>query len=137
MRIVLDTNVLVAGLLSPHGPCGRIVDALLAGDLVPLVDDRILAEYAEVLRRPEFGFATEDVDDLLEHLGAEGEQVVAPPLALVLPDATDAPFLEVALAGSAEAVITGNLKHFSEAARGGLAVLGPAPFLDGFLARKA
>ncbi len=35
MRIVLDTNVLVSGLLSPFGTCGQIVRMLAAGELVP------------------------------------------------------------------------------------------------------
>lgn len=52
MRIVLDTNVLVSGLLNPHGSPGRLLDHFLAGDITLLVDDRILAEYGEVLRRP-------------------------------------------------------------------------------------
>jgi predicted nucleic acid-binding protein len=44
LRIVLDTNVLVSGLLSPHGPPGRIFDLLLGGKLTLVFDDRLLAE---------------------------------------------------------------------------------------------
>jgi len=49
---VLDTNVVVSGLLSPHGPPARLVDALLAGQLRLTWTDRIAAEYREVLTRP-------------------------------------------------------------------------------------
>ena len=52
---VLDTNVLVSGLLSPFGPPGRLVDALLARHLRIASDDRIEAEYREVLARPKLG----------------------------------------------------------------------------------
>ena len=56
MRIVLDTNVLVSGLLSPHRPPGEIV-RLVSGGLVSLcLDARIVAEYRDVLARPRFGF---------------------------------------------------------------------------------
>ncbi|MBE0618826.1 MAG: putative toxin-antitoxin system toxin component, PIN family, partial [Proteobacteria bacterium] len=57
MIIVLDTNVLVAGLLSPFGPPGQIARMVSSEDLHLCVDARILSEYAEVLRRPRFGFA--------------------------------------------------------------------------------
>jgi predicted nucleic acid-binding protein len=47
MRIVVDTNVLVSGLLSPFGPPGVIVSLTAAGRLSLCYDARILAEYAE------------------------------------------------------------------------------------------
>ncbi len=55
MRIVLDTNVLVAGLLSSTGPPGWIVEAALAGDVHLVVNMAIRQEYEEVLRRHELG----------------------------------------------------------------------------------
>ena len=54
---VLDTNVLVSGLLSPFGPPGRLVDALLARRLRLAFDDRIELEYREILARPRFGIS--------------------------------------------------------------------------------
>ncbi len=54
MKIVLDTNVLISGILKPSGPPGRIVDLLRSGVLQLVVDDRILAEYTDVLRRDYF-----------------------------------------------------------------------------------
>ena len=57
MRVVVDTNVIVSGILNPHGPPGRVVDALLSGNNSALHDDRILSEYREVLLRPTFGFS--------------------------------------------------------------------------------
>ena len=51
MRVVLDTNVLVSGLLSPYGSPGEIVRRLAAGELTPCLEVRILVEYREVLLR--------------------------------------------------------------------------------------
>ena len=65
MRIVLDTNVLVAGLLSANGPPAWIVEAVLAGELELALDMAIREEYEEVLRRPEFRFGAGHVEDLL------------------------------------------------------------------------
>ncbi len=71
MRIVLDTNVLVAGLLDPEGNPGRVVDLFLAGEAALPVDDPILAEYRAVLHRPKFHFDAGDVSDLLDQIEAE------------------------------------------------------------------
>ena len=115
MRIVLDTNVLVSGLLTPHGPPGRLIDLLLAGEVTLIYDDRILSEYHEVLERPRFDFDPGDVADVLELFATEGETVTAPPLAVELPDPDDLPFVEMAAAGRADALVTGNLRHYPAA----------------------
>lgn len=112
MRVVVDTNVLISGAINPHGPPGRVVDAVLAGMVTVLYDDRILSEYAGVFRRPRFNFALSDVAAFLDLIELSGEAVVAAPLAVELPDPTDLPFLEVAAAGRADALITGNARHF-------------------------
>lgn len=52
MRVVVDTNVLVSGLISSSSAPGRIVDAILRGDIVPLVSPVTLSELHDVLRRP-------------------------------------------------------------------------------------
>ncbi len=49
MIVVVDTNVLVAGLLSPFGPPGEIVRMIVAGSLSLCFDARILSEYSDVL----------------------------------------------------------------------------------------
>jgi len=112
VRLVLDTNVVVSALLSPRGAPGRVLDQVLAGDHVLLLDDRIRAEYAEVLARPKFAFAAHDVATLLAYLAAWGEPVVAEPVRVQLPDPDDLPFVEVALTGRADALVTGNPRHY-------------------------
>ena len=69
-RAVFDTNVLVAGFLSPAGPPGRIVEWLRAGSVVAVVDDRIFSEYAEVLIRPAFCSPEGEVNIVLAAIGA-------------------------------------------------------------------
>lgn len=130
MRVVLDTNVLVSGLLTPHGASARVLDLTVAGELIALVDDRILDEYGAVLRRSRFGFAESDVATLLRYIATWGERTTAPPLELELPDPDDLPFLDVAVAGAAAALITGNPKHFRPVrGRHGVRVVGPGRFL--------
>ena len=112
MNIVLDTNVLVAGLLSPFGTCGEIVRMVSAGELTLLYDARIISEYREVLKRDKFKFNKDKIAALLEYIEFRGQPVASSPLADLLPDADDASFLEVAIAGRVECIITGNQKHF-------------------------
>jgi uncharacterized protein len=81
-------------------------------NLIPLHDDRILADYRAVLSRPRFAFAREDVGAVLEGIEQGGETVFAKPLPLELPDPDDLPFLEVAAAARADALVTGNPRHY-------------------------
>jgi uncharacterized protein len=66
MRVVIDTSAMVSGILNPHGPPGRTVNALLSEAITVLYDDRILSEYREVLLRPTFGCPRSDVGALLD-----------------------------------------------------------------------
>jgi len=129
MKIVLDTNVLVAGLLSPFGPCAQIVRMISSGDLTPCLDARILSEYDEVLRRPKFRFRIDKVVALLDQIEHSGAIVASPPLSHSLPDPGDQPFLEVAVAGQAACLITGNHAHFPARHCQGVKVLSPSDFL--------
>ena len=88
-RIVLDTNVLVSAFLNPTGAPAQVLTLLLAGELKLLFDERILAEYAEVLARPRFALDLADVAEVTRQLGADGERVVASPGAAQLLDEDD------------------------------------------------
>ena len=65
MRVVLDTNVVVSGLLQALGPSGQIVRLVAEGELQVCYDVRILAEYREVLLRPKFRFEPGRVEAFL------------------------------------------------------------------------
>ncbi len=129
MKIVLDTNVLVAGLLSPFGPCAEIVRMVSSGELTLYLDARILSEYNEVLRRPRFRFQINKVTALLDHIEHRGYIVASSPLSNRLPDPGDQPFIEVAIAGQAACLVTGNHAHFPPALCQGAKVLSPRDFL--------
>jgi putative PIN family toxin of toxin-antitoxin system len=130
VKVVLDTNVLVSGVLQPFGPSGQILRLVASGELVLCYDPRILAEYQEVLLRDKFGFDPVRVDALLEQIRAGGIPVAAPPLPSRLPDPDDEPFLEIALVGGARCLVTGNLKHYPARGRHGIEVLSPRSFIE-------
>jgi putative PIN family toxin of toxin-antitoxin system len=129
MNIVLDTNVLVAGLLSPFGPCGEIVRMVSSGELTLSFDARILTEYEEVLARPKFKFEIDKVAALLDHVEHRGLTVASSPLSQSLPDLDDEPFLEVAIAANVVCLVTGNRVHFPPDLCRTVTVLSPSEFL--------
>jgi len=129
MKIVLDTNVVVAGLLSPFGPCAEIVRMVSSGEVTLCLDALILAEYREVLGRSKFGFDKDKVAALLDHIEHRGHIVASSPLSHSLPDPDDEPFLKVAVAGRAGCLVTGNASHFPPKLCQGRKVLSPSKFL--------
>lgn len=132
MKIVLDTNVLVSGLLSPFGAPAEIVRMAASGVVSLCFDSRILTEYKQVLERPVFQFHLEDIRLLLDQIEADGFLVESKSLPERLPDETDQPFLEAALSTDVDFLITGNIKHFPPNKRHGAKVLTPVEFMDSY-----
>ena len=129
-RAVFDTNVIVSGFLSPNGPPGRIVEWLRAATIQAVLDDRIAAEYEEVLARPRFGLPIGEVTIVLAAIGAAAFRVDvgAQHAALDLPDLDDAPFLECARAARVP-LVTGNLRHYPRTEARGVTVMTPARYV--------
>lgn len=118
MRVVIDTNVLISGLLSLYSYPARVIDLVYVGRFHCVYDDRIMTEYTEVLSRPRFKNVISDKErkNLLAYVVHSGIHVLAGPLedkTFSAPDPDDMPFVEAAVAGQADCVITGNKKHFS------------------------
>ena len=132
MKIVLDTNVIVSGLLTPFGPSGKIVRMASAGELILYIDARILSEYQEVLHRPKFKFNKDHISILLDFIKLYGQFVSSLPLKNRLPDPDDEPFLEVAIAGKVRSLITGNIVHYPHSTREGIKIFSPSEFLEFF-----
>lgn len=99
--------------------------------MVLLADSRILAECDDVTARARFNFDEKERRILLDVLTDLAEPVLASPLRVSLPDPDDRVFVEVAMAGGADAIVTGNTRHFVPK-RGELTVpvLTPRQFVD-------
>jgi uncharacterized protein len=136
VKIVLDTNVLVSGLLNPYGPPGQIVQMVATGEICLCFDARIFAEYRDVLLRPKFDFRAAHVDAILEQIRAAGASVASHPLTGRLPDRDDEPFFEVAIASAADYLVTGNLRHYPARLRSGVALVSPAQFVEAYRHHK-
>lgn len=132
MIIVLDTNVIVSGILKPYSKAASILRLVVTGVITLAYDLRILAEYRDVLSRSKFPFAKEDINAFLDQVEKEGVLVSVMPLKFRLFDPDDEPFLEVAIAGKAKAIVTGNKRHFPKKEYEGTQILSPAEFLETF-----
>lgn len=128
MRLVVDTNVLVSALLKPGSVPARALAAIWEKATV-LYDARIEGEYRSVLERPKFrAIARAQLDELLATLRARGSDLgEVPPWGAAMTDGDDRIFVEAALAGRADAIVTGNLRHYPSDL--GFEVLPPATVL--------
>ncbi|HVH44167.1 MAG TPA: putative toxin-antitoxin system toxin component, PIN family [Labilithrix sp.] len=130
MRLVVDTNVLVSALLKPGSVPDRALGAIWARGATVLYDARIADEYRRVLGRPKFrAIERERIEELLEAIVTRGripEEV--PHWTGPMTDDDDRIFVEVALAGGAEAIVTGNARHYPTDL--GFEVLPPAKLLE-------
>lgn len=113
---VIDTNVLVSSLLTKRAdsPTVKVMKAISEGTLIPLYNEEIMAEYAEVLHRPKFPFTEKRIRPVLASLRAFGLAVDPGPTDEILPDMDDLVFYEVVMEKREDDayLVTGNLRHF-------------------------
>ena len=111
VRAVLDTNVAVSALLFHSGALAWLRGAWREGSIRPLVSRETTAELIRVLAYPKFALNADDQGDLLDDYLPYCETVdvpVPPPAIPECRDALDRPFLELAQAGRADALVTGD-----------------------------
>ena len=131
-RIVLDTNVLVAGLRSSLGASHRVLSLVGSGRFTHVVSVALLFEYEAAVKRPESGIRLPRpaIDDILDYVCAAGERQ---PIYFLwrptLPDPSDDLVLEVAVHGRCDRIVTFNTRDFVGLARFGIQVETPAEFL--------
>lgn len=130
MRVVIDTNVIVSALLKPGSVPDRALAALWSRGATVLYDARITSEYQAVLARPKFAsIDRERADALLAAIARRGTAVdPVEPWSGTMIDADDRIFVEVALSGRADAIVTGNGKHYPTDLS--FEVLAPATLLE-------
>lgn len=110
-RVVIDTNLVLSALVFAQG---RVTPLRLAWQnqrIQPLVSKTTAAELIRVLQYPKFKLSAGDQQELLADFLPYCQTIVIPEPPPVTPecrDQFDVPFLQLALAGEAHALITGN-----------------------------
>jgi putative PIN family toxin of toxin-antitoxin system len=133
MRVVLDTNVVVAGLRSHAGASHELLRRLGRGELEAVLTVPLLLEYEEILTRERtaLGLAPEDVVVIVDALAALMIHVATGPSGRPrLADPEDEHVVDAALAAGAAAIVTHNVRHFRGLETHGLRVLTPRQLLE-------
>ncbi len=111
---VVDTNVLISAMLKNSSIPGQVIAEALNGDIIPVLNNEIIAEYEDVLNRPKFRFDKQAVKVLLDELK---RRAVYSDYGLIddeIPDVKDVVFYAVLMEKRKEEdayLVTGN-KHF-------------------------
>lgn len=109
-RVVLDTNVLISALVFGSGTPAELRHAWQAQRIRPIVSHETASELIRVLAYPKFQLTDIERDDLLGEYLPWCEPITVPAETVVpeVRDPDDRIFLRVALAGQADALVTGD-----------------------------
>jgi len=111
INAVLDTNVLVSGLLTERGNSALIIDAFRDKQFNLFYNREILDEYHDVLCRDKLGLPVGDVNELLEQIKNTGIPIIPVRSDILLTDEDDRVFYDTAKEANAY-LVTGNRKHY-------------------------
>lgn len=135
-RVVLDTKVLVSALVFGGGMPARVRAAWMGGKILALASAATTQEFARVLAYPKVNLSPAEQQDLLaDYLPwVEAVNVPHPPPAVpACRDALDLPFLHLAVAGRADALVSGDKDLLAVGrVRRGCPVLGVESFCRAF-----
>lgn len=135
MIVLLDTNVLVAGLMSSAGASFQILKRLPEKKFQYLLSVPLFLEYEAVLKRSTFlkttGLTKRDIDIILDNIAAHSTKTNIYYLwRPKLSDPKDDMVLELAVSGNANSIVTFNTKDFQNVqSEFGIDVITPSIFL--------
>ena len=130
-RVVVDTNVLISGVIRPQGPPQAVIDIVVAEMVAPLFSNVTFEELRSRLLRPKFDRYVGQVNReyYLERLSAVAEWVAISGAHMGCRDPDDDKFLETALEGGADCLITGDRDLLEMSPFMDIPVVSPADFL--------
>ena len=131
-RIVVDTNVLISAALKPGGTPRAVVDTIRQASGVLLFSNETFQELHSRLLRPKFDrYVSQRVRLIyLVQLMGVSERTSITGAKLGCPDPEDDKFLETAMVGNAECLITGDRHLLDMVSFHGISILPPVAFLN-------
>jgi putative PIN family toxin of toxin-antitoxin system len=131
-QVVLDTNVLVAGLRSKRGSAFQILSLVGTGKFDIHLSVPLVLEYREVLHRelPNLYITAEDVEAIIAfHCSVATCHKIFFLWRPYLPDPKDDMVLELAVKARCDSVVTYNALDFVGLERFGLSIMSPVELL--------
>jgi putative PIN family toxin of toxin-antitoxin system len=129
-KIIIDTNVIVAGLRSRDGASFKLLSLVDSGRFDVGITVPLLFEYEDVIKREHLGIAIHSAEDVLDYVCAvSSHHQVHFMWRPYLRDPKDDLVLEAAVAAEATHIVTFNTKDFEGVGRFGVQALWPADFL--------
>ena len=135
-KIIMDTNVLFAGLYSSSGASYKILELLNKGKIQMLMSTPLLFEYEDVLKRNQvlLKLQNNDIDIILDNLCALSEfQRIYFLWRPFLSDPKDDMVLELAVAAKVKTIVSHNLKDFIGIEKFAVQAISPKTFLESLL----
>ena len=133
MKVVLDTNVFISGIFF-RGPPYLALKAWRDGMIKLVVSEKILEEYLRVGEILSKQYSQIRLGPILELIMAEAEFTADLKLPIpVCSDPEDDKFLECAIAGKADVLVSGDKNLLRVSGYGGIDVVTPRKFVDSFL----
>jgi putative PIN family toxin of toxin-antitoxin system len=111
-RIVLDTNCVVSALLFSKGSASWLADAWIQQRFIPLVSRETTTELIRVLNYPKFQLSKDEQELILADFLPYAEVMHVEKVTCKLPeikDPNDLMFLKLAVAGKADALVSGDI----------------------------
>ncbi len=130
MKVVVDTNVIVSGFLSPTSYTATIIRLCMKNAFQILVSKAILNEYEKVLAYPHLGVATCERQQFIALLKKAAYSVTPTQNIAVVRDPSDNKFLECAVAGQADYLVSSDPDLLDLREYQGIHILSPAAFLE-------
>lgn len=120
MKLVLDTNIWISGLLLPNTQAGKLIQLWLAGTIEIVMSQALLEELAAVLNYPKINkrlnWSAEKIHHYIEFLMFHSEMVVVNTIEIKIPqDPSDEKILATFLQSNADFLISGD-KHLLDLA---------------------
>lgn len=135
LRVVIDSNVVVSSLISATTPPAQIMRRIRQKDIELIVTRSILLEYEQVLSRPKIAAqhrqTPSDIARLVRELAQYATVVQPSPLSAVIitDDPDDEKFIEAAVAGAADFIVSGDKHLLALGAHQGIQIVPPAAFV--------
>jgi len=135
-RIILDTNVLYAGLYSSRGASFKILQAIEEGKLKMVLSTTLLFEYEDILKRNQvaLGLSNQEIEKGLDYFCVKSEhQRIYFLWRPYLPDPKDDHLLELAMASGTKLIVTHHTKDFKGVEEFGIKSITPKAILEEIL----